>query len=439
MRINFSTIISIFLTVLSFLLIYNRFENSLSINKPSFFYFLIPTLFLASSIASLFLSPRSVFFLSYSLIIIVFVSYSVEAFFKFAITSDVLKIRKTYFENNNLDTRNKFEILEELEKKELDKTISVPPQNFLSQEDKNILPLSGISNKITIMCNESGYFNSYVADRYGFNNNDEIYDEDEIFSIFLGDSFTHGACVDSKKNLISNLESKNFFKGKNILNLGYSGNGPLLSYATLKEYFNKNKHTKYVFWLYYEPNDLVELSREVKDSILKKYLNNFSYTQNLISKQKKVDFIINKKIQNQKSQYNSFININKNMNKNKLIEFLSLDETRRYIFKLTNRRYNKNTEIIDLFSVILKDFKNFSNKENFELIFIYLPGKQINEASKYYKDVIDAINKEKVKLIDLSSSSFYKKNDFYPKYGGHFNEKGYQKLSIVINNKLNQL
>ena len=117
MRINFSTIISIFLTVLSFLLIYNRFENSLSINKPSFFYFLIPTLFLASSIASLFLSPRSVFFLSYSLIIIVFVSYSVEAFFKFAITSDVLKIRKTYFENNNLDTRNKFEILEELEKK----------------------------------------------------------------------------------------------------------------------------------------------------------------------------------------------------------------------------------------------------------------------------------------------------------------------------------
>ena len=88
-----------------------------------------------TNIASLFLSPRSVFFLSYSLIIIVFVSYSVEAFFKFAITSDVLKIRKTYFENNNLDTRNKFEILEELEKKELDKTISVPPQNFLSQED----------------------------------------------------------------------------------------------------------------------------------------------------------------------------------------------------------------------------------------------------------------------------------------------------------------
>ena len=191
------------------------------------------------------------------------------------------------------------------------------------------------------MCNESGYFNSYLADRYGFNNNDKIYDENEIFSIFVGDSFTHGACVNNQNNLISNLKSRNFFKEKNILNLGYSGNGPLLSYAILKEYFNKDKNTKYVFWLYYEPNDLVELSREAKDSILSKYLINFSYSQNLISKQDKVDFIINKEILNQKKRYNSFLKINTNVNKSKLISFLSLDETRKLIFKLTNRRYNK--------------------------------------------------------------------------------------------------
>lgn len=439
MRINFFTIISIFLAVLSFLLIYNRLGNSLSINKPSFFYFLIPISFLISSLASLFLSPKSVFFFSYSLILIIFISYSVEAFIKIVINSDIIKIRKSYFENNNFDSRNKFEILEEFEKKNLDKTISVPPQNFLNQEDKNILPLSGLSNKFTIMCNESGYFNSYLADRYGFNNNDKIYDENEIFSIFVGDSFTHGACVNNQNNLISNLKSRNFFKEKNILNLGYSGNGPLLSYAILKEYFNKDKNTKYVFWLYYEPNDLVELSREAKDSILNKYLNNFSYSQNLISKQDKVDIIINKEILNQKKRYNSFLKINTNVNKSKLISFLSLDETRRFIFKLTNRRYNKNIEIINLFSLVVAHFKNFSYQENFELIFVYLPGKQINEASKYYKDIIDVINRKEVKLIDLSTSSFYKKNSSYPKYGGHFNEKGYKKLSIEINNKLNQM
>ena len=37
---------------------------------------------------------------------------------------------------------------------------------------------------------------------------------------------------------------------KNVLNLGYSGNGPLLQYATIKEYLPKN--TKNLLWFYYE-------------------------------------------------------------------------------------------------------------------------------------------------------------------------------------------
>jgi hypothetical protein len=346
-----------------------------------------------------------------------------------------MKERKTYFEKNNFDTRNKFEILDEIEKKNLDKTISVPPQNFLSNDDKKILPLSGLSNKMTIVCNESGYFSSYFSDRYGFNNNNRIYDEDEIFSIFIGDSLTNGDCVNNHNNLVSNLQSKNFFKEKNILNLGYGGNGPLLSYATLREYFNKNKNTKYVFWLYFEGNDLVELSREIEDGTLKKYLKNPSFSQNLILKQKKVEFIINAKVQNEKMQFNQ----NKIEIKNKLITFLSLDETRRYIFKLTNTSIKKNKEIIDLFSIIVKNFKNFSNRENFELIFIYLPSKELTEGSLYYKDIVSLIDKEKIKLIDLSNSDFYKNNDFYPKYGGHFNEKGYEELSIKIHNELSKM
>jgi hypothetical protein len=434
MRINFFIIFLFFLSILSFLLIYHRLDNSLSINKPSFFYFLIPVTFFILSIVSLFLSKKNLFFLSYTLIVITFISYSVEGFLKFIIYPDINKVRKTYFEKNNYDIRNKFEIFDEIEKK-LDKTISVPPQIFLSKDDKKILPLSGLSNKMTIICNESGYFSSYFSDRYGFNNNNKIYDEDEIFSIFIGDSFTNGYCVNTQNNLISNLQSKNFFKEKNILNLGYGGNGPLLSYATLREYLNKNKNTKYVFWLYYEPNDLIELSKEIKDSILKKYLKNLSFSQNLILKQKEVDFIINEKIQNEKIQFNQ----NKIVSTNKLTAFLSLDETRRYIFKLTNSPIKKNKEIIDLFSIIVKNLKNFSNKENFELIFIYLPGKKLNEGSLYYKDIISLINKEKVKLIDLSSSNFYKKNIFYPKYGEHFNQKGYEELSIKIHNELSQM
>ena len=439
MKINPLSIFLIFITAISFILIYYRLNQPLSISKPSFFYFLIPVKFLILSIISLFLSKKNLFFLSYVLTVTICIAYSVEIFLRYIILPDVLKNRKDYFEKNNFDTRNIFEVLEELKEKKLDQTISVPPQNFLSSETKDILPLSGISKKLTVMCNESGEFNSYVADRYGFNNDDKIHDKEEIFSIFIGDSFTHGACVDNQKNLISNLQSKDFFKGKNILNLGYSGNGPLLSYATLKEYFNKNKNIKYVFWLYYEPNDLYELSREIEDSILKKYFNNFYYSQNLAFKQHKIDLIINQKIQNQIKQKNLYKKLDTNVSKVKLISFLSLDETRRYIFNLINRSQDKNIEIIDLFSKILKNSKNFSNKENFELVFIYLPGQKNNEFSKYYKDVLDIVKKEKIKLIDLSISSFYKENDFYPKYGSHFNEIGYEKLSTEIHNKLNQM
>lgn len=435
MKIKFLTIILIILTITSCYLISVRFDNSLSINKPTYLYFCIPIIFFIFSIVTLFLSKKKLFLTTYLMIIILLISYSTETFLRFVIYKDINKLRKTYFEKNNFDTRTKFEILDEINKKKLDKTISVPPQNFLSKDNKNILPLSGISNKMTIFCNESGYFNSYFSDRYGFNNNDKIYDEDEIFSIFIGDSFTQGECVNSQNNLTSNLQSKNFFKEKNILNLGYGGNGPLLSYATLREYFNKNKNIKYVFWLYYEPNDLIELSREVNDNILKKYLKNFSFSQNLILKQKKIDFIINKKIQNEIVQFNQ----NKIKNKNKFESFISLDSIRKYFFELTNRSIKKNNEIIDLFSIVVKNFKNFSNKENFEPIFIYLPGKEFNEGSIYYKDIISLLNREKIKLIDLSSSNFYKKNDFYPKYGGHFNEEGYDELSTKIHNKLSQM
>ena len=117
MKINFFTIFSFFISTLSFLLIYHRLDNSLSINKPSFLYFLIPLTFFILSIVSLLLSKKTLFFFSYTLIVIIFISYSVEGFLGFIIYPDINKEKKINFEKNNLDTRNKFEILDEIKKK----------------------------------------------------------------------------------------------------------------------------------------------------------------------------------------------------------------------------------------------------------------------------------------------------------------------------------
>ena len=40
--------------------------------------------------------------------------------------------------------------------------------------------------KITIYCNENGYFVKYLSDRYGFNNDDNLWDEGNK-NIVLGD------------------------------------------------------------------------------------------------------------------------------------------------------------------------------------------------------------------------------------------------------------
>ena len=105
----------------------------------------------------------------------------------------------------------------------------------------------------------------------------------------LEDSFLHGACVKNEHNLISKLKSTPFFRGKNILNLGYEGNGPLLSLATLREYFPDSKNVKYLFWVYYEGNDLQELNSERMNKILIRYLNNLDYSQNLRIKQEEIN------------------------------------------------------------------------------------------------------------------------------------------------------
>ena len=59
------------------------------------------------------------------------------------------------------------------------------------------------------------------------------------------------------------------------MNLAIGGTSTLSQYAILKEYLPKN--TEKILFLYYEGNDLVELERELKNKILKKYLLDKNY------------------------------------------------------------------------------------------------------------------------------------------------------------------
>ena len=157
----------------------------------------------------------------------------------------------------------------------------VSPSNSLLKKNNKLFPLAGISNKETIFCNESDKIEYYFSDRYGFNNNDFVWDK-KIEILLIGDSFTQGVCVNRKNNISSVISNK---LNKNVLNLGYGGNGPLIEYATLKEYGSQYKPK--VIWLYFEGNDLEELFDEINNPILRKYYNK-NFSQNCYLDKKKL-------------------------------------------------------------------------------------------------------------------------------------------------------
>ena len=76
----------------------------------------------------------------------------------------------------------------------------------------------------------------------------------------------------------------------NAISIGKASNGPLIELAALKEYAEPLK-PKIVLWLYYV-NDFEDLNIEMQSSILRKYLNEDDYSQNLIFRQEEIDAVL---------------------------------------------------------------------------------------------------------------------------------------------------
>ena len=203
--------------------------------------------------------------------------------------SKELLSKEQLYENktgNKWDRRTKIQIYKELIKIDKKIVVTIPPYLYVIKNKSSLIPLSGVSNSQTILCNENGYYSIYKSDRFGFNNPDEEWDKKEIEYLLVGDSFTHGACINRPNDISSVLRN---LSNKSVLNLGQIGNGPLIEYATLREYLDTN--VKKVLWIYYEDNDLTDLENEKKNNILIKYLKDLNFTQNLKLNQNEIDYL----------------------------------------------------------------------------------------------------------------------------------------------------
>ena len=337
------------------------------------------------------------------------------------------------FAKNNLtyDTRTKKEIYENEVLGNKYRSINISPAyNFLYEKD--LLPLSGLPNKITTYCNENGYYAEYLSDRYGFNNPDEEWNKHQNEVIALGDSFVNGACVNRPNDIISALRNISNKKDLGYLNLGMDSNGPGFQLATLKEYHTKK--TKFILWFYYENNDLVEATRDLESTILQKYLYKKDFKQNLISKQNLINLKIEKIIKDEYSTFSKQIKKKKHFVIN-LKDFIKLNYLR-HRFILTD-----NTDINN-YKKYLQEAKKFSKLKNSELIFVFLPefGRYnipYHQRDKNYNKIIKLIKELDIPLIDLHKELFEKQDDpniLFP-FGmnGHYNIQGYKKAAEIIN------
>jgi hypothetical protein len=195
----------------------------------------------------------------------------------------------------DFDRRTRIEVVQDLEATGVDAVPDIPPsivlepsgdgshKSALTLDGHEFLPLGSISNRVTVHCNESGEYTIYKSDDYGFNNPEGQWALKQIDVALLGDSFTLGACVPAEKSFAALIADAY----PATLNLAADNNGPLLQLAALREYL-KDVRPRIVVWVYYEGNDLHNLSSEWKSPLLRNYLNR-GFRQGLAERQHEID------------------------------------------------------------------------------------------------------------------------------------------------------
>jgi len=302
--------------------------------------------------------------------------------------------------------------------------VSIRPSFYL-KKNKQLFPLSGISKSKTILCNENGYYAIFNSDRFGFNNNDNEWDSNKFEYLLIGDSFTIGECVNREDNLASVLKR---LSNKTVINLGQGGNGPLINYATLKEYITPN--TNKVLWIHYEGNDISELKKEIKNKFLNKYLNEKNFFQNLKKWQDEIDILHNEILISKNKKIKKF-----NLNYK---EFFKLNLTRlticSNIIPGCNPHKNHPTEFKKI--LILADKLAKENKSEF--YFVYLPGyfRYKNKNDYGYNEIKKIVSDLNINFIDMHKDLFLKTDDplsFFPfRLNGHYTVEGYKKIAKEI-------
>ncbi len=223
-----------------------------------------------------------------------------------------------------------------------------------------ILPLTGISNAKIIGYNECGYYPVYKSDEYGFRNPEGIWDNERIEVVLVGDSF----CLDAihRDNETYTVPIRERFSS--TINLGNGGNGPLTELAVIKEYL-QGKKIGYLFWLYYEGNDLADLGNELfPKRELTKYLEK-GYKQNLKEKQRLIDQVLKERFETILAEKKQPV-----ITKRKILNGLLYACTPDFV------KYKQSiNKIVGLFGKVINEARDEISAKEGKMVFVYIPSR----------------------------------------------------------------
>lgn len=141
----------------------------------------------------------------------------------------------------------------------------------------------GISGVRTVFCNEGSGLIVYDADEHGFNNPQGLWSQAPLDVLLVGDSYTHGACVEREDTFAATIRQVY----PKTISIGIGGNGPILELAGLREY-GPTLRPKVVVWVFTIDNDFSDFERESQNSVLRAYLDG-EFSQKLLSRQAEID------------------------------------------------------------------------------------------------------------------------------------------------------
>lgn len=301
-------------------------------------------------------------------------------------------------------------------------------------------PLAPQPNTNLYFCNEGYGLIKYKTDRLGFRNQDNLWGK-KIDVVLIGDSFTHGACVEEDKTIGGQL-----LKNWTTLNLGSYGNHAI-HYAAVEKVFLPVIKPKFAITIFYANDNDDDSGSRIYDAYFINHENYFEDTKqltlskNLTEFYKQSDLLIDKLLSGNQPPDEFLKNYTKSSGLKKALKYLKLPTIRKqlktYLMVLGAIKSlpSSNTLAIDV-------LQEECNKVGCIPIIAYIPNssfwREDARSTKYAEALAEYCKVKNIVFID-STPALTSSREVYAAKGPHLSPLGYEIVSREISAAISKL